>query len=159
MSKIRLYSSVSLTFCNMLILYFHIFPFCITTCTTLINLFNILVVVELLIKTFYYYQNKNCSSIYKSIIMTSPIGFDIVLTNFEATLKQRWDCAVSTLFLCCATLFRLCFNVGHWRCMNFVQRWKSDDGICFIFNVRSTLLQRWYTTLKLRWSNVEMLAG
>ena len=32
-------------------------------------------------------------------------------------------------------LFRRCFNVGHWRCINVVERWKSDVGFCFIFKV------------------------
>ena len=58
-----------------------------------------------------------------------------------------------------STLFRRCFNVGQWRCFNVVQRWKSDVGFCFIFNVGPTLFQRWSTTLKQRWSDVEMLAG
>ena len=57
------------------------------------------------------------------------------------------------------TLFRRCFNVGHWRCTNVVQRWKFDFGFCFIFNVGSTLFQRWSTKLKQRWSDVKMLVG
>ena len=90
--------------------------------------------------------------IYKSALITSLTGFDIAFTNAEDTLKQRLDKVISTLFQCC-------FNVGHWRCINFVQRWKSDVGFCFIFNVGSTLFQRWSTTLKQRWSDVEILAG
>ena len=39
---------------NMLLLYFQIFPLCIALCTTLIKFFNILVVIELLIKIFYH---------------------------------------------------------------------------------------------------------
>ena len=27
----------------------------------------------------------------------------------------------------CATLFQNCFNVRHWRCINVMERWKSDD--------------------------------
>ena len=101
-----------------------------------------------------------------SLIITSPIEFDIVLTNIEAALKQCWCnvvstlCkVVSTLFQRCTTLFWRCFNVGHWRCVSVVQRWKSDVGFCFIFTVGSTLLQRWSRTLKQRWSYVEMLTG
>ena len=60
---------------------------------------------------------------------------------------------------CFWTLFQCCFNVKHRRCINIVQRWKSDVGFCFIFNVESTLFQRWSTTLKQRWSDAEMLAG
>ena len=102
-----------------------------------------------------------CITITQSTIVTGPIGFNIGLTNVNArlsnvvsTLYQR--CV--TLFRRCVTLFRHCFNVGHWRCINIVQRWKSDVGFCFIFNVGSTLFQLWSTTLKQRWSDVEMLA-
>ena len=45
------------------------------------------------------------------------------------------------------------------RCINVVQRSKSDVGFWFIFNVRSTLFQRWSTTLKQRCSHIEILAG
>ena len=55
--------------------------------------------------------------------------------NVVSTLYQ--SCA--TLFRCCVTLFRRCFNVGHWRCINVVQRWKSDVGFCFVFNVDPVL--------------------
>ena len=89
----------------------HIFPLWITICITLINFFNILAVVELLIKTFYHYKNKNYSCNYKSVIITSPIGFDIVLTNDEATLKQRWCAVVSTLFRRCLNVVQRCFKV------------------------------------------------
>ena len=70
--------------------------------------------------------------------------------NVVSTLHQRWE----TLFQRCVTLFQ---RPG--RCINVVQRWKTDVGFCFIFNVGSMLFQRWSTTLKQRWSNVEMLAG
>ena len=36
---------------------------------------------------------------------------------------------------------------------------ESNVEFCFTFNVGSTLFQRWFTTLKLRWSDVELLAG
>ena len=75
----------------------------------------------------------------QSTIITNPIGFNIGLTNVDT--------------------IRRCFNVGHWRCINVVQRWKSDVGFCFIFNAGSSLFQRSSTTLKQRWSDVEMLAG
>ena len=67
-------------------------------------------------------------------------------------MKQRRNKVVSTLF-------QRCFNLGHRHCINVVQRWKSDVGFCFIFNVGSTLLQPWSTTLKQRWSDIEILAG
>ena len=44
------------------------------------------------------------------------------------------------------------------RCINVVQRWRTDVGSCFILNVGSTLFQRWSTALKQRWSNLGMLA-
>ena len=34
---------------------------------------------------------------YKSVLITSPTGFDIAFTNVENTLKQRRDKVVSTL--------------------------------------------------------------
>ena len=40
-----------------------------------------------------------------------------------------------------------------------MQRGKSYFGFCFTFNVGSTLFQRWSTTLRKCWSDVEMLAG
>ena len=40
-----------------------------------------------------------------------------------------------------------------------MQRWKSDVGFSFIFKAGSTLFQRWATTLKQRWSDVEILTG
>ena len=43
------------------------------------------------------------------------IGFDIAFTKVENTLKQRRDKVVSTLF-------QRCFDVGHRRCINVVQR-------------------------------------
>ena len=74
-------------------------------------------------------------------------------------LIQRCINVVQRYFDVASTLFRRCFNVGVRRCINVVQRWKTDVGFCFIFNVESTLFQRWSTTLKQRWSDVEMLAG
>ena len=43
------------------------------------------------------------------------IGFDIAFTKVENMLKQRRDKVVSTLF-------QRCFDVGHRRCINVVQR-------------------------------------
>ena len=53
--------------------------------------------------------------IYKSVFITSPTGFDIAFTNVEDTLKKSRDKVVSILF-------QRCFNVGHRRCINLVQR-------------------------------------
>ena len=46
------------------------------------------------------------------------------------------------LYQRCATLFRHCFNVGHWRCINVMQRWKSNVGFCLIHDVQATLIRR-----------------
>ena len=99
------------------------------------------------------------STIPQSTIITSQSGFNIALTNVNARLKQCCINIVPVLFRRWVKLSWRCFNVEHWRCINVLQRWKSDVGFCFIFNVGSTLFQRWSTTLKQRWSNVEMLAG
>ena len=40
-------------------------------------------------------------SIYKSVLITSPIGFDILFINVETTLKQSRYKVVSTLFQRC----------------------------------------------------------
>ena len=68
--------------------------------------FTILLVVKLLIKYFIIWQNKNYSSIYKSIIITSPIGFNIVLPDVEAALKKLWFKVVSTFCNVVTTLFQ-----------------------------------------------------
>ena len=64
-----------------------------------------------------------------------------------------WDKVVATL----DNVLQYSFNVGLWRCINFVQQWKREIGFCFIFNVGSTLFQRWSTTLRQHWSSVEVL--
>ena len=99
------------------------------------------------------------STISQSTIITSPIGFNIAVTNVNARLNQHCINVVPTLFQRCIALSLRCFNVGYWHCINVLQHWKSEVGFCFIFNFGSTLFQRWSTKLKQRWSNVEMLAG
>ena len=81
---------------------------CIMICTTVRKIFDISLVVELLIyskKCFLIQQNKNYSCICKSIIITSPIGFNIVLTNVDARFKQRCINVVPTL---CNVISTLC---------------------------------------------------
>ena len=80
-------------------------------------------------------QNKIQLPIYKSVLVTNPIGFDIAFTNVKITLNRRRDIVVSMLF-------QHCFNIEHRRCINVVQRGNCDVGFCFIFNVGSTLFQR-----------------
>ena len=57
------------------------------------------------------------------MIITSPVGFDIVLTNVEATLKQRWHDSTLTqlwaliLYQRCAMLKirrRVLFHFQRW---------------------------------------------
>ena len=83
--------------------------------------------------------------------MTSLTGFKLQFSWRQScvitTLIQRWYNVVSTF---CKAVQR-CFYVGHWRCINVVQCWKFDVLFCFIFNVSSTLFQRWSTT----WNNVD----
>ena len=75
-------------------------------------------------------------------------GFDKVLT----TLRLYWS-NVDTTF------FRRCFNVGFWRCINVVQRWKTHVRFCFNFNVGSTLFQRWSIMLKQRYPTLKCWLG
>ena len=91
------------------------------------------------------------STILQSIIITILIWFNIALTNVDARLKQRCINVVPKLS---NVFFSRCFNARHWRCINVVQRWKSEVGCCSIFNVGSTLFLRWSTTLKQRWNAV-----
>ena len=96
----------------------------------------------------------------------SLVVLQIKMVKIEAVVQR---CSVKEVLLeissnsqentCVPTLFRRCFNVGVWRWINVLQRWKTDVRFCFIFNVESTLFQRWFTTLKQLWTNVEMLAG
>ena len=100
-------------------------------------------------KCLLIYQNKNYSSICKSII-TSSIGFNLALTNLDARLKQRCINVLLTLpnvvwTLCnVSTLFQRCALTLHDRC----ECWKSDVGfyfICFIVlihNVETMLIRR-----------------
>ena len=81
---------------------------CIRICTTVRKNFDISLVVELLIyskKCFLIQQNKNYSSICKAIIVTSPIGFNIVLTNAQARLKQ---CCINVVPTLCNVVSTLC---------------------------------------------------
>ena len=106
---------------------------CIAICTTVRKFFDISLVVELLIyskKCLLIQQNKNYSSICKSIIITSPIGFNIALTNVDARLKQRCINVVPTLCnvvltLCnvVSTLFQRCALTLYQHCATLkVQR-------------------------------------
>ena len=62
----------------------------------------------------------------------------------------------TTLYQCCARLFRRCFNVRHWRWINFVATLKIRRRILLHFqrqiNIISTLIHNVETTLIRRWN-------
>ena len=121
---------------------------------------------------FSHLVDKAYQSFWKSIFFTSQIDFDIALTDVEATLKQLWDNATSSLkhrrnnvVQCLKAIVSTLCNVDSTlfqgrtpTLYRLVQRWKSDVGFCFIFNVGSTLFERWSTALKQHWSGNEMVA-
>ena len=120
-------------------------PLCITICTTVRKIFDVSLVVDLSMyskKCFLIQQNKNYSCICKSIIITSPIGFNIVLTNVDARLKQR-----------CATLIRRCVTLFQRRALTYQRcaMLKIRPRILFHFprriNVILTLIHNVETTL------------
>ena len=78
---------------------------------------------------------KNYSFIYKSIIIPNPIGFNIALTNVEATLKQR------------------CINVVQ-RCFDVVSTLGNDVvlTLCNVENPTSDFVS--FSTLDQRYFNV-----
>ena len=80
----------------------------------------------------------------------------LVLIQLLLMLRPLWNNVQKKFRQCCVVST---FNVGHRRCIYVAQRWKSDVGFCFIFKVRSTFFQRWSTTMKQRWFDVEMLTG
>ena len=96
-----------------------------------------------------------CITITQSTIITSPIGFNIGLTNVDARLKQCCINVVPTLFLICVTLFQRRPLTLYQRCATL----KIRRRILFHFQRRikviSTLIHNVETTLIRRW----MLAG
>ena len=132
-------------------------PLHITICTTVRTFFDISLLAELLIyskKCFLIQQNKNYSSICKSIIITSPIGFNIALTNVDARLKQRCINVVPTLCNVVSTLCNVVSTLFQRRALTLYQRCatlKIRLRILFHFqrriNVISTLIQNVETTL------------
>ena len=88
----------------------------------------------------------------------SYVTFFFSIRNFffmshRNDVRQCWKTVVLTLRNLNSTLVQrrtptLCRNC-----------WKSDVGFCFIFKVGLKLFQRWFSKLKQRWSDVEILAG
>ena len=120
----------------------------VTICTTVRKFFDISLVVQLLIhskKMLSYSRIKtihvfNMYYITQSTIITSPIGFNIGLTNINTRLKQRCINVVSTLFQRrTLTLYQRCATL------------KIRGRILFHFqrriNVISTLIHNVETTL------------
>ena len=111
-----------------------------------------ILIVELLIyskKCLLIYQNKNYSSICKSII-TSSIGFNLALTNLDARLKH---CCINVLLTLSNVVWTLCnvstlFQRRALTLHDCCECWKSDIGFCFIcfivliHNVETMLIRR-----------------
>ena len=120
---------------------------CITICTTVRKFFDISLVAELLIyikKCLLIQQNKNYSSIGKSIIITNPIGFNIALTTVSARLKQRCINFVPTLCNVVSTLHNVVSTLFQRRALTFYQRCATLNNrlrILLHFNVGPKLFQ------------------
>lgn len=74
---------------------------------------------------------------------------------------QRWN-NIEMTWMLKRPLDQRCFNVRHWRCiltliLTLCNIANSDVGFRLIFNVGSNLFQRWFTTVKRRSSDIEML--
>ena len=78
--------------------------------------------------------------IYKSVLITSPTGFDIAFTNVVDTLKHRQDKVVSTLFE---------------RCFNVVSTSNTDvvSTLCNVENPTSDFVS--FSTSNQRYFNVD----
>ena len=78
--------------------------------------------------------------IYKSVPTTSQIGFDIALTNVEATLKQRWVNVDATLWKVeNPTSDFIQFSTSHQRYFNVdAQLWNNVDQMfkCWLEVIR-----------------------
>ena len=131
---------------------------CITICTTVRKSFDILLVVEFLIyskKYFLIQKNKNYSSICNSIIITSPTGFSIALTNVDARLKQRSINVVPTFSYVVSTLCNVVSTSGTdiVSTLRKVENPTSDlSHFQSQINVVSTLIHNVETTLIRRWN-------
>ena len=121
---------------------------CITICTTVRKILDISLVAELLIYSKKYLliqQNKNYSSICKSIIITNPIGFNIALTTVSARLKQRCINAVPLFWNVVSTLHNVVSTLFQRRTLTFYQRCATLNirlRILLHFNVGTKLFQR-----------------
>ena len=79
----------------------------------------------------------------QSTIITSPIGFNIGLTNVDTRLKQRCINVASTLFQCRAlTLYQRCAMLKIRRRMLFHFQRRINVISTLIHNVETTLIRR-----------------
>ena len=97
------------------------------------------------------------SSTYKSIIITSPNGFNIALTNIDATLKQRCTTSIQRQ---CPTLKQHRSDVAQRR-NNLAQRWynivsTSCKVVSTLYDIVSTLFQRRALTLYRRCATLKI---
>ena len=98
----------------------------------------------------------------KSILFTSQIGFDIALTDVEATLKQHWDNGMSMLkqrwnniLQCWETVALTLCNVD----LTFFQGWTPPMyQFCATWKIRFRILFRFQRWISVIWTviyNVE----
>ena len=84
-----------------------------------------------------------CITITQSSIITSPIGFNIGLTNVDARLKQRCINVVPTLFQRWAlTLYQRCATLKIRRRILFHFQRRINVISTLIHNVETTLIRR-----------------
>ena len=84
-----------------------------------------------------------CITITQSTIITSPIGFNIGLTNVDTRLKQLCINVVSTLFQRRAlTLYQRCATLKIRRRILFHFQRRINVITTFIHNIKTTLIQR-----------------
>ena len=131
-------------------------PLCITICTTVRKIFDVSQQLNCK-KCFLIQKNKNYSCICKSIIITSPIRFNIVLTNIDARLKQRFIKVVATLCNVvltlsnvvsmpfqrrASTLFQRCATLKIRRRILFYFQRRINVILTLIHNVETMLIRR-----------------
>ena len=85
-----------------------------------------------------------CITITQSTIITSPIGFNIGLTNVDTRLKQRCINVVSTLFQRrTLTLYQRCATLKIRRRILFHFQRRINVISTLIHNVETTLIRCW----------------
>ena len=85
-----------------------------------------------------------CITITQSTVITSPIGFNIGLTNVDARLKQRCINVVPTVFQRRAlTLYQRCATLKIRRRILFHFQRRINVISTLIHNVETILIRRW----------------